>query len=466
MENIILNEAIFHSDNLSKIDGLFEKIKVEKVDKNIEKYLKEVESLYKKEFGFNVEIYFSKEPESSALVSYPILKPGIKGVVNKIKELVTAKIKSSDYHEDGKVIRDIMDRTNTIKLREYITIRVVLGQQFSGLPKYNKLDKHKLVYDHNDTKNFTGRHLNSVILHEIGHVIHAESNMERNVRGFRKMSLLTLGLGGMFYTVYSKLKYSYSNKKKGLRKITVTDISRSFSNGSRGYAFEVEADNTAVKYGYGKELHETLGKIMNNEKMNSRYDTTEGNIEIDLRRGEIIRTLEKEISDPRNPKEYVKEIKKHLNEIKNAQNIVESHFLNEKKIFRGDSVYLVEASIYDNIHNMAGISSKDCKYLNSAEGIADVVRGDYESILTTIKLEAENARDVKDIGSLKEIMANVKQARVKIQAIVDDTRLDRMSRGKALKFIHELDYVVGRDLTPALKQGLKSLYLDRSRDEF
>ena len=307
----ILHENVYDVKDLNKIDNAFNEIidkcaiieedrtgkkytfkNPEILDKNLSIIEKTIKKIFNIELNIKIDV---KTPKLKYFACIYITDEDIENVKNDIKEII----------EDEK-----------------------FGLHYLKVKKADILFQvHSFFYvkDFNSERKLNGRHLTSILLHEIGHKIYLKLAYNKNAKGDYLLSINDSKEVG--FKIYGKKD---KNTKKKLNEIvacsilivlswlamTITSYVSSIFNTKEYTRVESYSDRLAIQYGYGKEIYQffltielwSKGKLTTNKSffLTKLLDADY------IRRKEMKSNIVKEINNGNNTKEQIKMLKEIL----------------------------------------------------------------------------------------------------------------------------------------------------------
>lgn len=306
-EKRLLLEEVYSVNDLSTIDSLFQQILDRYVVENTTAYslkgiqrYKNIKDVHDKKFEsmlIKIEKILDKTFNLKSRIAVDISRP------NSLSYgacIFLTKEEAKGIAEEA--IKDKETGYKFIKRRE---ANMYIEEGFLKLCKFRGL---------------TGRHITAVILHEIGHKVYLPVQKKLNAEG----KIIELVIAGI--SIPSTILSLISPIPAIAALIMVSYVYSSTLVSIRYYSkSEAWSDKFAVKYGYGKEIYETMaefemvmsGKIKKDRNIftwiSNQFSATY------LRRQLIKRELIKEMNDPENGEEMRKAIKEILKQIDNIE---------------------------------------------------------------------------------------------------------------------------------------------------
>ena len=289
-------------------------------EKEINKNIKLIENAIKREFGIQIEISIIDNKKTFfGMCIYP--SPEEIGILTDILINTSENTKSGYKFSDAEKIH-----------REFMT----------NAPKVVEIDS-MLLYDHNI--NATAGEITSILLHELGHIVASNSMISRLTRAKEYLMVKCDNKTRRLIPMIPMIPQLFAL-------VSLQIFSHQFNV---QLLKEKEADELALKEGYGEELFSILGKLIANgkgdqvKKSNKELDkdievTIDWLIvnikELEFRKDRLKRSLK--ILKLTSPSKYLAE---------QISNIADSIFKNDDKKMIEKAVMVNEAFIFSNLKN-------------------------------------------------------------------------------------------------------------------
>ena len=353
-------------------------------EKEISKNVRLIESAIKREFDIPIKLsIINNDKKFFGMCVYPSPEE-----IQKLTEVLMADPSKKKFSEVEKIHREFMSKSE----------------------KVVEVDS-MLLYDHNI--NATAGEITAILLHEIGHVVGSNSMVNRMARAKEYMML-------KFDNKTRKLLSIVSFIPKLFNIVTLQIFSHQFN---LQLVKEKEADELALKEGYGEELFNILGKLIANGK---GAQVKKSNKELDKDVELTIDWLVVNIKELEYRKDRLKKSLKLLRMTTPSKYL--SNFIVEikDKIFKKDDENMIEkaavineAFIFSSLRNKkmkapvgATDSSGRVKKLSARD--LDIYRAELERVNTVDDkiFLLERLYDLMDIADYAKYMLEVEPKRV------------------------------------------------------